>query len=92
MLGIEYITASLIIAKWFSILREPGELLSWYNRFLIPLDEWTELSQFVYKVLTCALCHSGYLAIYFIFAKDQHPIILPATMVFYYILSKVKLN
>lgn len=119
MLGIEYILASLIISKWFSILREPGQLLSWYNRMLIGWDEEIEhdylqnedynlihlliiwiinfviflhlnFKPFMYKVLTCSLCHSGYLAIYFIFAYKQHFIILPTTMVFYYLLSKIK--
>lgn len=120
MLGIEYILASIIISKWFSILREPGQLLSWYNRMLIGWDEdqkieyfeiesnynffqvmivyfinflkffYNNFKPFIYKVLTCSLCHSGYLAIYFIFAYKQHFIILPTTMVFYYLLSKIK--
>jgi len=45
---------------------------------------------FMYKALTCSLCHSGYLAIYFIFAYKAHFIILPTTMVVYYLLSKIK--
>lgn len=120
MLGIEYILAAIIISKWFSILREPDNLLSWYNRMLIGLDEGSEgnyfetesinnlfysviiyflnviilvyytIRPFLYKVLTCSLCHSGYLAIYFIFAYKQHFIILPTTMVVYYLLSKIK--
>jgi hypothetical protein len=87
---LEYIFAALIISKWFSILREPDQLFSWYNRMLIGWDEGNEVKQFFYKVLTCSLCHSGYLSIYFILAKDQHFIILPVTMVVYYLLSKIK--
>ena len=102
---LEYIFASIIISKWFSILREPDQILSWYNRMLIGWDEEIEIEieychlgnfiyynfkPFIYKVLTCSLCHSGYLAIYFIFAYKQHFIILPTTMVVYYLLSKIK--
>ena len=106
---LEYIFASIIISKWFSILREPDQLLSWYNRMLIGWDEdiivnfdrqskfvylkvffYLDVRPFLYKVLTCSLCHSGYLAIYFIFAYKQHFIILPTTMVVYYLLSKIK--
>lgn len=117
MLGIEYILASIIISKWFSILREPDQLFSWYNRMLIGWDKEVEIyyyenkypnftfdklfinlgsfayynfRPFLYKVLTCSLCHSGYLSIYFIFAYKQHFIILPTTMVVYYLLSKIK--
>lgn len=114
MLGIEYVLVSLILAKWFSILREPGELLSFYNRMLISWDHdyldfeydkdlnfgenlidflatlLENAKPFFYKVLTCSMCHSGYLAIYCIFAYDQDFIILPITMVAYYLLSKVK--
>jgi hypothetical protein len=113
---LEYIFAAIIISKWFSILREPDQLFSWYNRMLIGWDcdylefDFTNdgniiektitllftfasnLKPFIYKVLTCALCHSGYLAIYFIFTYNQHFIILPATMVVYYLLSKIKVQ
>jgi hypothetical protein len=102
---LEYIFVSLVLAKWFSILREPDQLFSWYNRMLIGWDYdyrkfrnneglilflYVNLKPFIYKVLTCALCHSGYLAIYFIFAYNQYFIILPITMVVYYLLSKIK--
>lgn len=117
MLGIEYIFASIIISKWFSILREPDQLFSWYNRMLIGWDEeqgnqyipytehWYHFPIIIFanllvflvnckpiyhKILTCDMCHSGYLAIYFIFAYKQHFIILPTTMVVYYLLSKIK--
>ena len=38
MLAFQYIFVALILTKWFSILREPGELLSFYNRMLISWD------------------------------------------------------
>lgn len=74
----------VILAKCFEILREPGEILSFWDRNLIGLDETDPI---FYKILTCSLCHSGYFAIFSILFFGSSPIVLPATLVVYHFLQ-----
>lgn len=106
------IAISIILAKCFEILREPGEILSFWNRLFIGWDDdndimihYNELpsylialelfillsikaKQILHKVFTCSLCHSGYVAIYFIF-KGTDFIILPTVLVLFHFLQTV---
>ncbi len=85
---------SLIIAVlniWIGILRKPDNLLSFYDKALIGLDE---VDPILHKILTCGLCHSGYLAIITIITigytpnfSISHLLILPFSMVFYSIIN-----
>ena len=107
------IAISIILAKCFEILRQPGEILSFWNRLFIGWDDDIPLiiktpkgyPLFIYafefmiiasmylkpilhKVFTCSLCHSGYIAIYFIF-KGTDFIILPTVLVLFHFLQTV---
>jgi hypothetical protein len=106
------IAISIILAKCFEILRQPGEILSFWNRLFIGWDDDVDelpypkglpfvfsffyfiayiglhLKMFFYKVFTCSLCHSGYVAIYFIF-KGTDFIILPTVLVSFHFLQTV---
>ena len=102
---------SIILAKCFEILRQPGEILSFWNRLFIGWDDdndyiinfkvtpffwalelmiWLSIKskQFLHKVFTCSLCHSGYVSIYFIF-KGTDFIILPTVLVLFHFLQTV---
>jgi len=81
---VEQIFTCIVLSKWFEILREPGELLSFWNRHLIGVDETDPIT---YKILTCSLCHSGYFALFCILFKDASFVVLPATMVIYHFLN-----
>jgi len=109
---IEQIFISIILAKCFEILRQPGEILSFWNRLFIGWDDEVIVKpnieglpfmftvfryvivlgvlsrQILHKVFTCSLCHSGYVAIYFIF-KGTDFIILPTVLVSFHFLQTV---
>lgn len=74
----------VIISKWFELLRRPGEILSFYDRALIGMDETNPI---LYKILTCSFCHAGYVSLIYIIAGSAW-IILPGSMVLFYTLQK----
>lgn len=76
---------SVVLAKWFELLRRPGEVLSFYDRMLIGMDETNPI---LYKALTCSFCHSGYISLFFIF-NGSDPLILPLSMVLFYTTQKI---
>jgi len=76
----------VIIAKWFWLLRQPDELLSFYDRALIPVEDSHPI---LHKMLTCDLCHCGYVAIIMIFCGYDF-MILPTSMLLIWYLNKVK--
>ncbi len=85
---------SLIIAvlnAWLAFLRRPNELLSFYDRSLIGLDEKHPI---LHKILTCSHCHCGYMAIFVIIKAISithfdfmYLLILPFSMVIYSIIN-----
>lgn len=110
---VEQIFISIILAKCFEILRQPGEILSFWNRLFIGWDDDLPaiikapkgypffiyafefmiitamyMKPILHKVFTCSLCHSGYVAIYFI-CKGTDFIILPIVLVGYHFLNTV---
>lgn len=83
---IAQILTCIVLAKWFEILREPGEILSFYNRGLIGMDE---INPILFKILTCSLCHCGYFAIFNILFNEGDILILPFSMVLFYFFNTV---
>lgn len=80
-----------VINVWFSMLRRPGEILSFYDKSLIELDKTNPI---LHKMLTCSLCHTGYMAIItiIILSNIQYDhidlLILPFSMVLFSIINK----
>lgn len=75
-----YLLSIPAFVVWIALLRQPGELLSFYDRSLIWIEE---IEPVLHKILTCSFCHTGYVAILCIFVCDLHWFILPGSMVIY---------
>lgn len=57
-----YITATaIILVKFFSILRQPGEVLDFYDELIRPVISYSSI---LHKFLSCEKCQSFWLACY----------------------------